>query len=96
MIRREPFAAALSRHYDLCDTRVLFLDAVERHLAKQGLTLFYSEEFHQYVAVNRAVRPTRFAPMPSCITPDRPARSEPISAADWLSEVLRAIGLDGG
>ncbi len=36
---------------------------------------------------------SRLAPLPSCITPERPARFEPVLAADWLDAVLREIGL---
>lgn len=37
---------------------------------------------------------TILGPMPTCVTAARPARSEPIAAADWLAEVLETIGLD--
>lgn len=36
---------------------------------------------------------TILAPMPSCVTPDRPARFSAISASDRLDEVLYEIGL---
>ena len=37
---------------------------------------------------------TILAPMPSCVSADRPARNEPITAADWLARVLADIGLN--
>ena len=37
---------------------------------------------------------TLMAPMPSCVTSERPATSEPITASAWLDLVLSAIGLD--
>ena len=36
---------------------------------------------------------TLLAPLPSCITPERPAVADPILAAEWLDAVLREIGL---
>lgn len=36
---------------------------------------------------------TILAPMPCCVSAARPARSEPIAAADWLAQVLKEIGL---
>lgn len=38
---------------------------------------------------------TLLAPMPSCVSPERPARFAGVTAADWLDQVLRSIGLDG-
>ena len=37
---------------------------------------------------------TLLAPMSSCVSRSRPAAYEPIPAAEWLSQVLRTIGLD--
>lgn len=37
---------------------------------------------------------TVLAPMPSCVSAERPSQSEPITAADWLAQVLKTIGLD--
>ena len=39
---------------------------------------------------------TVLAPMACCVSPERPAQTEPITAADWLSEVLKSIGLAEG
>jgi len=36
---------------------------------------------------------TTLAPLPSCISADRPSIAEPVLAADWLDAVLREIGL---
>lgn len=38
---------------------------------------------------------TILAPMPSCVSATRPEKSEPITAANWLAEVLEEIGLAG-